>query len=222
MNKIEISAKDANKYDKRVWIKMVNGLSGFKSVNLIGTNSLAAGENLCVISSLFHLGATPPLMGFVLRPHGPESPRHTFLNLQDNPLFTINHVNEALYEKAHQTSARYEQGVSEFESCNLESEYKKGFSAPFVKSAQLQLAMRMLEVKNVEQNGTHIIIAQIEKIYLPEQVIRPDGYIDLSKIQGVCLSGLDGYYRPSLINRLSYAKTNKFPQPLTLDGEVKK
>ncbi|MCJ8275234.1 MAG: flavin reductase family protein, partial [Bdellovibrionales bacterium] len=56
-------------YNKRAWIKLVNSLSGFKSANLVGTQSKDGQTNLAMFSSFFHLGANPPLMGFVLRPH---------------------------------------------------------------------------------------------------------------------------------------------------------
>ncbi|HBF47730.1 MAG TPA: flavin oxidoreductase, partial [Shewanella frigidimarina] len=43
-------------------------------------------------------------------------PRHTFENIMQTGLYTINHVNQSIYEQAHQTSARYDKDESEFEA----------------------------------------------------------------------------------------------------------
>ena len=44
--------------------RFINSLSGFKSANLIGTTDKAGNENLAIVSSVFHLGAHPPLMWY--------------------------------------------------------------------------------------------------------------------------------------------------------------
>ena len=90
--------------DQRFRVNFINSLSGFKSSNLIGTISDKGETNLCIISSAFHLGADPALLGFIIRPD--VSPRHTLNNLRENSVCTLNHVNSQIVEKAHQTSAR--------------------------------------------------------------------------------------------------------------------
>ncbi|TAE44770.1 MAG: flavin oxidoreductase, partial [Bacteroidetes bacterium] len=95
----------------------VNGLSGFKSLNLAGTVSATGQTNLAIMNSAMHVGADPPLMGLLIRPA--VTPRHTLQNLLETGFFTLNHVTEALYVQAHQTSARYPAEVSEFEAVGL-------------------------------------------------------------------------------------------------------
>jgi hypothetical protein len=54
----------------------INSLSGFKSSNLIGTQDAEGKTNLCIVSSLVHLGSSPALVGLIMRPD--IVPRDTF------------------------------------------------------------------------------------------------------------------------------------------------
>ena len=85
-------------------MNLINSLSGFKSVNLIGTiNSLDddAVPNLSLFSSALHIGADPALMGILFRPvvADGKTSRHTYENIQKTGYFTVNHVNADIYEK---------------------------------------------------------------------------------------------------------------------------
>ena len=56
---------------QRQRVTLINCLSGFKSANLIGTQDGQGRTNLAIISSAFHLGADPALLGFISRPDSP-------------------------------------------------------------------------------------------------------------------------------------------------------
>ena len=211
-------AVDKNSYDKRDWIRLVNSLSGFKSANLLGTVNAAGNTNLSMISSCFHLGANPPLLGFILRPHSPSSPRHSLLNINETGFFTLNHINETMYKQAHQTSARYPYEVSEFTEVGLTEETIGGFTAPFVKESLVQLGLKCVEVLNIEANNTTLVIGEIQKIHIPKESLKEDGFIDLEACGSLCVSGLDSYHTTSRLSRLSYAKTDRPTKELTIDG----
>jgi len=57
----------------------INSLSGFKSLNMVGTINPEGKTNLAVFSQVFHLGANPALMGMIVRPD--SVPRHTLTNM---------------------------------------------------------------------------------------------------------------------------------------------
>ena len=59
---------DIAQMNKRFRTNFINALSGVKSANLVGTTG-PNGDNLAIISSVFHLGADPALMGMIMRPH---------------------------------------------------------------------------------------------------------------------------------------------------------
>ena len=93
------------KLEKRFRTNLINSLSGFKAANLVATINTAGLTNMAIFSSAVHIGANPPLLGLVSRPH--SVPRHTLENIMATEQFTINHVNSMIYKQAHQTSARY-------------------------------------------------------------------------------------------------------------------
>ena len=63
-----IGKEQLAKMDQRERAAFINSLGGFKSLVLIGTQSKNGQSNLAVFSSLFHLGANPPLFGIIVRP----------------------------------------------------------------------------------------------------------------------------------------------------------
>lgn len=196
--------------EKQERVHFVNSLGGFKSVSLIGTVDLLGNENLSIFSSILHIGANPPLIAVLFRPSPPE--RDTLRNILETGFYTINHINETIYKQAHQTSARYDAAVSEFEATDLNSDYKNGFFAPFVRESNVQIGLQFKEKIDISINNTTMIIGEIKHIYYPEDCLSADGFLDLEKANTITCSGLDSYHKTFRLDRLSYAKPDK---PLT-------
>ncbi len=185
---------------------LINSLGGFKSLALVGTTDSNGNTNLAVFSSVFHVGANPPLIGLIFRPSPPE--RNTFSNIIETGYYTINHVNESIYKQAHQTSARYDKDVSEFEITGLNEEYKDHFLVPYVAQSKIQLGIEFKEKIDISSNNTTLVIGEIKHIYVPQDCIAPDGFVDIEKANTVTCSGLDSYHKTIKLDRLSYAKPN--------------
>ncbi|TVP52694.1 MAG: flavin oxidoreductase [Mongoliibacter sp.] len=181
---------------------LVNSLSGYKSLNLIGTKNNKGLTNLSPFSQVFHIGASPPLVGILFRPHTVE--RHTLENILETGFFTLNHITEDFYKAAHQTAARY--AGSEFEAVSLEEEYLEDFHAPFVKLSPVKLACSFVEKNTLQVNGTEMVIGSIEHIWVAEKGLLPDGSLDLQALGTLTCSGLDTYYTGKKLSRLSYPK----------------
>jgi flavin reductase (DIM6/NTAB) family NADH-FMN oxidoreductase RutF len=129
----------------------------------------------------------------------------------DNGFYTINHVHESFVERAHYTSAKFREGESEFEKCNLKEEYIQGFKAPFVMESHLKMGMRFLQEVPIEVNQTIMIIGQIEILILREEIMDEDGHLDLNLIHDVGISGLNSYYKIEKIAQFPYARTSELP-----------
>ena len=200
---LKIESKKIEEMDARYRVQFINSLSGFKSANLIGTVDEKGRENLSIISSCFHLGADPALMGFIVRPH--KVPRHTLENILETGYFTINHVHKSIVKDAHQTSARYDKEESEFLHCKLASCYEGGFKAPFVADSKIKIGLKKEDVILLK-NGTELVIGKVELVILPEDCLKKDGFVDIEKSETICVSGLDSYHDTKKIFRLSYAK----------------
>ena len=190
----------------------INSLSGFKSANLIGTQDVNGQTNLAIFSSVVHLGASPALVGFIMRPDNND--RHTLDNISISKQYTINQVSTAFYEKAHQTSARYPREKSEFEEVGLSTFHLDSVNAPFVKESRLKYAVTLKEILPIPLNNTLFVIGEITDVICDQEVIKDDGYIDIQSLQTVSVSGLDSYHISERLSRLSYAKPNMNPHEI--------
>lgn len=199
-------------FEKQFRINLINSLSGFKSANLIGTISSEGKTNLAIFSSVIHVGANLPLMGFLMRPVSVE--RHTYNNIKENGFFTVNQINKEIFKHAHQTSARFDKDVSEFDECGLTPEYSEIIKAPYVKESKIKTGLKFVEEQKIKFNGTIFIVGEIVEIILPDDVVAKDGYLDIERAGTVAISGLDSYHDTKRIARLSYAKPGVGPKEI--------
>ncbi|WP_395047968.1 flavin reductase family protein [Flavobacterium sp.] len=204
-----ISFSEIMNMEKQERVHFINSLGGFKSVSLLATVNNYGQTNLAIFSSIFHIGSNPPLIAVIFRPNPPE--RDTLRNILETGFYTINHINENIYKQAHQTSARYDADISEFDVSNLTSEYKNNFKAPFVKESNIQLGVEFKEKIEITINNTIMIIGEIKEVYFPENCQSEDGFLDIEKANTITCSGLDSYHKTIRLDRLSYAKPNKEP-----------
>lgn len=202
-----ITSEDILSMDKHNRTHLINSLGGFKSVALVGTCDVEGHTNLAIFSSIFHLGANPPLIGLIFRPTPPE--RNTYNNLLETGFYTLNHIHEGIYKQAHQTSARYDKNLSEFDQTGLNPVYKNNFQAPFVEESHIQIGLVFREKIDISINNTTLIIGEIVQIYIPENGLLHDGFVDLEKANSITCSGLDSYHKTIQLDRLSYAKPNE-------------
>jgi flavin reductase (DIM6/NTAB) family NADH-FMN oxidoreductase RutF len=206
------TSQELAEQEKRYRTNFINSLSGFKSIQLVGTLNKEGVSNLAVFNSIFHVGANPPYIGLVVRPDGPE--HDTLKNIVSKGFYTLNNVCEEFYQKAHQTSARYASGESEFKACGLQEEYVDDFPVPFVKESSIKIGLKLKEVIPVKTNGTTIIIGEVVLIQLNEKFLLEDGTIDLEAAGSLTVAGLDSYHRTQKIGRLAYAKPGIAPKEL--------
>jgi flavin reductase (DIM6/NTAB) family NADH-FMN oxidoreductase RutF len=201
---MQFSYKDIEALPHLYQINLINSCSGYKSANLIGTKSKDGFENVAVFSSITHIGSSPPMLGFFMRPT--TVPRNTYENIKETGFYTINHIHQDILEDAHHTSAKYDKSISEFDATQLQSEYKNNHFAPFVANSPLQLAMEYVEEYNINANGTILVIGKINEIFVLDDLVEDDGFVNLSKGNVAAINGLDGYSIPKLNTRFSYQR----------------
>lgn len=198
---------DFEKMERRYRGNLVNSIGGYKSLHLLGTRSPNGNNNLATFSSYFHIGADPALCGIVIRPN--EESENTLGNIVRTRHYTLNHVLPEFFEKAHQCSAKYPAGVSEFEAVGLTPQFLESFHAPFVAESLIKFGCELVEKVDVTLNGTTIIIGRIVYLESPNDCLLEDGSIDLNKAGSVTCSGLDTYHVAQKIGKLPYAKSSK-------------
>ena len=209
----EFDAKDISRMDSRFRALFINSLAGFKSANLVATKDQDSGSNLAIMSSAVHIGASPPLLAIVIRPDGGD--RHTLNNILQYKCFTLNHISEEILFPSHQTSARYDDKVSEFDAVGLTEFWQDGFKAPFVAESSIRMGLEFRQHIPLDINGTHFVIGEIVNVSVPKAAIQTDGAVMISQANSVALSGLDTYYSGKLLGRMAYSKTDIEPDWLT-------
>lgn len=202
----EVTTADLSEMEKVKRLNLVNSCTGYKSANLIATQSLEGINNVAIFSSVTHLGSNPAMLGFIMRPT--IVVRDTYKNIKETGYFTINHVTADIIGDAHHTSANYNPEESEFDKTKLNIEFKDSITTPFVKDCPVQLYCKYINEYHIKENGTVHIIASIEKIFYDENLEHQDGWLQLDKADVISLNGLDGYCLPKLVNRYEYAIKN--------------
>jgi flavin reductase (DIM6/NTAB) family NADH-FMN oxidoreductase RutF len=203
-NKVILLKEDIQQLEQRYRTSFINSLAGFRQAVLVGTKSKDGFSNLAIFNSLIHLGANPALFGLIIRPD--TVPRHTLQNILETKEYTLNYVPGALFKKAHQTSARYEKNVSEFEQVGFEELYYPESSSPFVKEAVVKIAMNLEDIIPIPLNGTILIVGSIKQVDISEELVGVDGFVNLSNAEILISQGLDAYFVSKSIGRLPYAK----------------
>jgi flavin reductase (DIM6/NTAB) family NADH-FMN oxidoreductase RutF len=201
------NASDIGNMEQRIRANFINSLSGFKSGNLIGTRSPKGIDNLAVVSSVFHIGAHPPLLGMIMRPH--TVTRDTLQNIKETGEYTINHICYSIVEKAHQSSARYDSQISEFEEIGLTPQTTDQVKAPYVLEANIKLGMQVQDIQLLAINQTELVIGQIVEVIIEPQWVSADGFVDIEAAGSVAVSSLDSYHTTQSICRFGYAKADE-------------
>jgi len=216
--RLHYTLADIMNLEKEQKINLINALSGFKSVALIGSVDAEKKINLAIFNSFVHVGSIPPCIGFISRPDIEE--RHTVPNILKTGYYTINHISEETYLQAHQTSARYPKDTSEFDAVILTPQFISNFPAPFVKESSIQIGLQFMEQVPIKINGTILIIGEIQHVCFPADCLCEDGFLDIEKAGTLTCSGLDSYHRTSRIQRLSYAKPFEVLKNIPLDYKI--
>ena len=202
---MELTMEYINKMNRIERLNLINSITGIKPANLIGTRSGTGIENLAIFNSVVHIGSNPPLIGFVMRPIG-DVPRHTYENIIEQKYYSINALPIDKTEAGHFTSAKFESNESEFAACGFTPRYLTGFEAPFVKESPIQIGLKLVEEAKVEVNNTILMIGEVMHLYIDDQLLTNEGYLDLEKGGVAGISGLNSYYGLSKQADYPYAR----------------
>ncbi len=206
----KITKYDIETMDKVYRLNLVNSLSGIKPVNLVGTVSKNNITNLAIISSVVHLSSSPALLGFMQRPA--TVPRHTYKNIHETGEYSINMVSRGFTDKAHYTSAKFDNFESEFDQCGLTEQFFKESKAPGLAESPVIILLKFEEEYLIKSSQTILMVGSIQSVYLPENAVDAVGMIDLESVEAAGVSGLNTYYNLSKMATYPYARTGQFPQ----------
>ncbi|CAL2076206.1 flavin reductase family protein [Tenacibaculum sp. 190524A05c] len=154
--------------------------------------------NLSPFSFFNVFGANPPIMIFSpARSVRNNTTKHTLDNAEITKEVVINVVNYDIVQQMSLSSTMYPKGVNEFEKAGLTmlpSEVVKPFR---VAEAPAQFECKVIDIIYTGKEGGagNLIVCEVVKVHIKEEVLDDDGLIDQHKIDLVARAGGSYYSR---------------------------
>jgi len=190
------------------------GAVGPRPISFASTVDKEGNPNLSPFSFFNMFSANPPILIFSpARRVRDNTVKHTLLNAQATGEVVINIVNFDIVQQASLSSTEYAEGVNEFEKAGL-SMLRSDLVKPFrVAESPVQFECKVKQIVELGAEGGagNLIICEVLKMHVREEILDVDGKIDQYKIDLVARMGGNWYSR---------AREGMFevPKPLTTLG----
>lgn len=169
----------------------------------------AGNVNLSPFSFFNLMGSNPPICVFSpARRVRDNTTKHTLENVLAVKECVINIVNYAMVQQTSLASTEYAKGINEFEKAGFTMLKSELVKPPRVAEAPVQLECVINDVIALgDHNGAgNLVIAEIKRIHIKEEILDADGKIDQQKIDLVARLGGDWYCRVTAENLFKVAK----------------
>lgn len=154
--------------------------------------------NLSPFSFFNVFSANPPILIFSpARRVRDNTIKHTLINAKATKEVVINIVNYGLVQQMSLSSTEYGEGVNEFEKAGL-TMLKSDIVKPFrVAESPVQIECKVREVVALGTGGGagNLIICEVVKLHIKEEILDENGAIDQHKIDLVSRMGANWYSR---------------------------
>ena len=178
--------------------RYLSGAVGPRPIAFASTLDAEGRPNLAPFSFFNVFSANPPILVFSPVRRGKDgSLKHTFLNVKAVEECVINIVDYKMVQQMSLSSTDYAEGVNEFEKSGLtmqESDLVKPFR---VAESPVQFECKVNEVIELGHEGGagNLVVCEILKTHIKEEILDDDGYIDQVKIDQVARMGGNWYTR---------------------------
>ena len=154
--------------------------------------------NLSPFSFFNVFSANPPIMVFSpARRVRDNTTKHTLINVLETKEVVINIVSYAMVQQMSLSSTEYAKGVNEFTKAGFTQMPSSFVKPPRVKEAPVQFECKVNEVIGLGSEGGagNLIICEVVKIHIHEEILDAEGKIDPFKIDTVARMGGNWYSR---------------------------
>lgn len=179
----------------------LTGAVGPRPIAFASTVDAQGNVNLAPFSFFNVFGANPPILVFSPSRSGRDnSTKNTLDNVLAVPETTINIVDYAMVQQMSLASTAYAKGVNEFTKAGLTELASETVQPPRVAESPVQFECKVIEVKPLGTQGGagNLVICEILKIHIKEEVLDTNGAIDPLKIDQVARMGGNWYSRANL------------------------
>lgn len=161
-------------------------------VSTISTNGV---PNLAPFSFFNGVGSNPPAVIFSPCTRADGTMKDTILNLRAVPECVVNVVPFSIKEAMNEASYPFPPEMNEFEAAGFTPLPSRFVRPPRVAESPVQMECKLVQIVPVGDGplSANICIAQVLCIHIANEVLLPDGTVDVSKIDLVARLGGDDY-----------------------------
>lgn len=174
------------------------GAVGPRPIAFASTIDEKGRPNLSPFSFFNVFSANPPILIFSPARRGRDNTvKHTYNNVKAVKEVVINIVNYDMVQQMSLSSTDYDEGVNEFEKSGL-SMLKSDLVKPFrVAESPVQMECKVREVVELGEEGGagNLVICEVLKMHVRDEVLDEEGHIDQHKIDQVARMGGNWYTR---------------------------
>ena len=167
-----------------------------RPIGWLSSVSAAGVENIAPYSQWQNLTFDPPMVMFAANRYPDGRRKDTVLNAEETGWFVWNMATYALREAVNLSAMALPPEESEFDHLNVTRDYADNYRVPMVAESPCKFECRYLNThtqRGASNVGTvDIVFAQVEMIHINDQLIRPDGRLDIAAIEPIARMG---YYR---------------------------
>jgi flavin reductase (DIM6/NTAB) family NADH-FMN oxidoreductase RutF len=185
------------------------GAIGPRPICFASTVDKNGNRNLAPFSFFNVFSSNPPIAVFSPARSGRTgAQKDTLLNVLEVPEVVINVVNYDMVHQMSLASSPYQRGIDEFLKSGLTPIDSEVVKPARVKESPVQMECKVIEVKSLGEGGGagNLIICEVLKIHIHEDVLDDKGMIDQLKIDLVARMGGDWYCRADKNSMFEIAK----------------
>jgi len=185
-----------------------------RPIALASTIDAKGNPNLSPFSFFNVFSANPPILIFspARRVRG-NTTKHTLENVKETKEVVINVVNHEIVQQMSLASSEYPKGMNEFIKAGF-SMLKSEMVQPFrVKESPIHIECKVTKIiaLGTEGGAGNLIICEVVKLHIQEDILDKDGNIDQYKLDLVARAGGNLYTR-------AHDGFFEIPKPLTILG----
>ncbi len=173
----------------------MTGLITPRPIAWVSTVDAAGRSNLAPFSFFNGVTSSPPTLLFIPVNLRDGAKKDTVLNLGEVPECVVHIVPRALAEKMNACAARLARGESEFAAFGIAATPSDLVRPPRVADAPAAFECRVRQTVRVGEGagGAHIIICDIVRLHVRDDVLGADGAVDAAKLDAVGRLGGEDY-----------------------------
>ncbi len=168
-----------------------------RPIGWLSTVDAKGQTNLAPYSQWQNLSFDPPMVMFAANPYADGRRKHSVVNAEETGWFVWNMATYALREAVNISAMEWPDGVDEFEKAGVTKAACIEAPGPRVAESPAHFECRYLQTTRLRGNSAHgwvdVVFGEVMRIHVADQVIRPDGKLDIAMIRPLARLGYYDY-----------------------------